>query len=127
MQKVIVHVEDNEGDAFLIKQGFRKLDDIELVHFERGGEALSWLEEREAALILVDWFLPDMEGDEFVSRACEASLETPIVLLTGLALDEADAPQGIEVANKPQSLAQLRELIVHLMTSYGITSMDADP
>ena len=68
-----------------------------------------------------------MEGDEFVSRACEASLETPIVLLTGLALDEADAPEGIEVANKPQSLAQLRDLIAHLMTSYGITSMDADP
>ena len=104
MRKVIVHVEDNEGDAFLIKQGFRKLDDIELVHFERGGEALSWLEESEAALILVDWFLPDMEGDEFVSRACEASL-----------------------ANKPQSLAQLRDLIAHLITSYGITSMDADP
>ncbi len=117
MRKVIVHIEDNEGDAFLIKQGFRKLDDVELVQFERGEEAFTWLEDNEAELILVDWFLPDMEGDEFVSRARGAEIEADIVLLTGLTLDATEAPEGIEVANKPQSLAELRELIAHLTRS----------
>jgi DNA-binding response OmpR family regulator len=126
LRKVIVHIEDNEGDAFLIKQGFRKLDDVELVQFERGEEAFTWLEDNEAELILVDWFLPDMEGDEFVSRARGAEIEADIVLLTGLTLDATEAPEGIEVANKPQSLAELRELIAHLTRSYGIASVSED-
>ena len=113
MSNIVLHIEDNEGDAFLIERGFRKYPDVELVQFERAEKALEWLADHEAKLILVDWFLPDMEGDEFVSRLREGGLvkDASIVLLTGQTPPNTEGLEDVSIEVKPHSLTRLRELI----------------
>ena len=97
----------------MIERGFRKYPDVELVQFERAEKALEWLADHEAKLILVDWFLPDMEGDEFVSRLREGGLvkDASIVLLTGQTPPNTEGLEDVSIEVKPHSLTRLRELI----------------
>ncbi len=91
-------IEDNPGDARLVKEAMSDeiKDAVSVVH--TGEEAIDSLHQRQAntnqslpAVILLDWNLPDISGKEILSQ-----LKTdpdyspiPVIVLTGSASDRS--------------------------------------
>ena len=93
----ILLVEDNPGDARLLRETLRDAESLvfELSHASRLSEALEWLGEAAADVVLLDLSLPDAHGLETVDRMLEAAPALPIVVLTGLT-DETLAMQAVQ-------------------------------
>jgi PAS domain S-box-containing protein len=78
-------VEDNPGDARLLREMFNELgaQRTEITHVERMVEAESHLAGHSVDLILLDLQLPDVQGLDAVRRARNAAPRVPLVVLTG--------------------------------------------
>ena len=81
----VLLVEDNPGDARLIREAFREADgngfDLEWV--ENIAKALEHLADKETDVILLDLTLPDSSGLETVRKMLAEAPESPIVVLSG--------------------------------------------
>lgn len=93
----ILLVEDNPGDARLIRETLRDAGSLafELQHADRLSAALPLLAAHAADVALLDLSLPDAHGLETVTRALSAAPGVPIVVLTGLD-DETVAIQAVQ-------------------------------
>src|SRR5687767_9987502 len=93
----ILLVEDNPGDALLVRETLREVPSVaaELDHVERVADAIARLAERPADVVLLDLSLPDASGTEGVARLRAAAPSVPIVVLTGLD-DEAVALRAVQ-------------------------------
>ncbi len=93
----VLLVEDNAGDARLIREMFRNEgpDNFELTHFLRLGQAENHLAQRKVDIVLLDMGLPDEHGLDTVRRAHAAAPGVPMIVLTGLD-DEALAAQAMK-------------------------------
>ncbi len=82
----ILLVEDNAGDARLLREMFNKekADSFELTHFLRMSEALAHLATNAVDIILLDLGLPDGHGLDTVRRAHAVAPDVPVIVLTGL-------------------------------------------
>lgn len=82
----VLLVEDNPADARLIKEML--LDfiaaDIVLTHMSQLSDALLYLEEKNADIILLDMTLPDSEWPQTLIRTIACAPDVPVVVLTGL-------------------------------------------
>src|ERR1700723_4100107 len=95
--KMLLVVEDNPGDARLIREMFNEqgLHRTEFTHVECMSDAEKHLANNQVDIILLDLGLPDAPGLEQVRRARKASPRTPLVVLTGLD-DETLATQALQ-------------------------------
>jgi diguanylate cyclase (GGDEF)-like protein len=91
----ILLVEDNLGDAHLVKSHLRKLPGAHVVHVTRLRDAVALLHERPFDTIVTDLSLPDARGLDAVLRLQEAAPEATVVALTALD-DEALSLQVVE-------------------------------
>jgi len=93
----ILLVEDNLGDAGLLREMFKRQRShvIALTHVECMSDAEKQLAENEFDIILLDLGLPDAEGLVAVRRSRAAAPHVPLVVLTGLD-DEALAGQVLQ-------------------------------
>jgi signal transduction histidine kinase len=93
----IVLVEDNPGDARLLRELLREAPSLrfELTHVERLGEARQRLQKQPADVVLLDLSLPDAHGMETVTGMLEAAGDAPIIVLTGLD-DETTALKAVQ-------------------------------
>jgi signal transduction histidine kinase len=93
----ILLVEDNAGDARLLREMFSKErpDSFELTHLLRMREAEIHLAKGGVDIVLLDMGLPDGHGLETVRRARAAAPGIPMIVLTGLD-DEALAAQAMK-------------------------------
>ena len=84
--KAVLLVEDNPGDARLLREMFKEQGsrDTELAHVDSMQAAETYLAERAVDIILLDLGLPDAQGLEAVRRTHAAAPHTPLVVLTGL-------------------------------------------
>jgi CheY-like chemotaxis protein len=88
----IVLVEDNEADAFLIREALRQSGIVfELEHMSNGDRALDYLfhASRPPSLLLLDLHLPGTDGPEIL-RAIghEARLAAmPVIIISGASTD----------------------------------------
>lgn len=87
----VLLIEDNPGDAVLVREYLRECRSLraDLVRVERLKEGLVRLKEEAFDVVLLDLHLPDSEGMETFSRLHLAFPKVPLVVLTGLADDEA--------------------------------------
>ncbi len=94
----ILLVEDNLGDARLLRETFREIIDtkFELTHVEQLNEAMAQLAKFNFDAILLDLSLPDSQGVETVERVLSAAPSLPIIVLTGL----KDETIGIQAVRK---------------------------
>ncbi|HEX7897906.1 MAG TPA: histidine kinase dimerization/phosphoacceptor domain -containing protein [Planctomycetota bacterium] len=90
-------VEDNPGDALLLKMMLRGAGpaEIRLEHVETLGDALRRLEAGGLDVVLLDLSLPDETGLRTVERALRTSPAIPVVVLTGYA-DESLGTRAVE-------------------------------
>lgn len=95
--KVLLLVEDNPGDARLLREMFHEQGshNTELTHAECMGDAEKCLSDRTFDLILLDLGLPDAQGMGALRRARAIAPSVPLVVLTGLD-DEALAAQALQ-------------------------------
>ncbi|MBM3270410.1 MAG: response regulator [Candidatus Sericytochromatia bacterium] len=84
----VLLVEDNPGDAELIREMLPP-GEFRVDHVERLGEAVVALGHKPYDLLLLDLGLPDSQGVGAVDRIVRRHLELPVVVLTGLADEEA--------------------------------------
>ncbi|HKP61705.1 MAG TPA: diguanylate cyclase [Polyangiales bacterium] len=91
----ILLVEDNLGDAHLVKAHLRKLPNAHVVHVTRLRDAVALLHEQPFDTIITDLSLPDARGLDAVLRLQEAAPEATVVALTALD-DEALSLQVVE-------------------------------
>jgi len=95
--KTVLLVEDNLGDARLIREMFneQKPNNIELTHVECMKDAEKHLSEHPVDLVLLDLGLLDAQGLDALRRARTAAPHVALVVLTGLD-DEAVATQALQ-------------------------------
>jgi DNA-binding response OmpR family regulator len=90
----VLLVEDNKGDARLIEEMMLEAEEtahFELVMVESLGEALRHLSENSFDSVLLDLGLPDSQGLDTLSRVLTKVPNVPVVVLTGLADEQASA------------------------------------
>lgn len=82
----VLLVEDNAGDAFLLREMFRKekAGSFELTHLARMSEAVAHLARGGVDIVLLDMGLPDGHGIENLRRARAAAPDVAMIVLTGL-------------------------------------------
>jgi chemotaxis family two-component system response regulator Rcp1 len=84
----ILLIEDNEGDAVLARESFRRLDkNINLTHIYDGEESLQFLDSKILALpdlIILDLNLPGMNGFEILKyiKESDSLKELPVVIFS---------------------------------------------
>jgi len=95
--KMLLVVEDNPGDARLIREMFNEQNEhrTEFTHVECMSDAEKHLTVNQVDIILLDLGLPDVQGLEAVRRARKAAPRTPLVVLTGLD-DESLATKALQ-------------------------------
>jgi diguanylate cyclase (GGDEF)-like protein/PAS domain S-box-containing protein len=95
--KMLLVVEDNPGDARLIREMFDEQDAhrTQFTHVECMSDAEKYLKHNQVDIILLDLGLPDAQGLEAVRRVRKAAPRTPLVVLTGLD-DESLATQALQ-------------------------------
>jgi signal transduction histidine kinase len=93
----ILLVEDNAGDARLLREMFskEKAGSFELTHLLRMGEAEIHLAKGGVDIVLLDMGLPDGHGLDTVRRARAVAPGIPMIVLTGLD-DEALAAEAMK-------------------------------
>jgi len=94
--KVLLLVEDNQGDARLIREMFKDTgsQNTQLTHVGSMRDAEEHLTQSPVDLILLDLGLPDAQGLGAVRRARAMAPRVPLVVLTGLD-DEVLAGQAL--------------------------------
>jgi len=93
----VLLVEDNAGDARLLREMFSKErpGSFELTHLLRMREAVMHLAKGGVDIVLLDMGLPDGHGLDTVRRAHAAAPGVPLIVLTGLD-DEALAAEAMK-------------------------------
>src|ERR1700735_5676975 len=93
----VLLVEDNAGDACLVREMFRKEKpgSVNLTHLSLMSEAVTHLAEGGVDIVLLDMGLPDGHGLDTVRRAHAAAPNVPVIVLTGLD-DEALAAEAMK-------------------------------
>jgi DNA-binding response OmpR family regulator len=87
-------VEDEESIATLV-HSYLERDGFNVVHAERGADALAQIERRPVRVIVLDIGLPDMDGFE-VCRRIRSDSRVPILMLTARD-EEPDRVSGLEL------------------------------
>jgi len=95
--RTLLLIEDNPGDARLVREMFRDHGSSAavLTHVECMTEAENYLSKNVVDLILLDLGLPDAEGLEAVRRAHLAAPRVALVVLSGLD-DESLAAEALQ-------------------------------
>ncbi|MGO9995456.1 MAG: putative bifunctional diguanylate cyclase/phosphodiesterase [Steroidobacteraceae bacterium] len=95
--KVLLLVEDNQGDARLLQEMLheRSLNGTEVSHVTTMSEAEAHLRSHVVDIIVLDLGLPDAHGLESLRRTHAAAPRIPLVVLTGLD-DESVAVQALQ-------------------------------
>ena len=93
----VLLVEDNAGDARLLREMFSKEEagSFTLTHLTRMSEAEKQLARGGFDIVLLDMGLPDGHGLETLRRARAAAPDVVMIVLTGLE-DEALAAESIK-------------------------------
>jgi len=95
--KTVLLVEDNPGDALLLRRMFREegFRGMEVVHVESMREAKICLAANAIDIVLLDLGLPDAHGLDALRQARVASPHMPLVVLSGLD-DDSVALQAMQ-------------------------------
>ncbi len=94
----ILLVEDNPGDARLVKEMLREIDRIEcaLTHVTSLAEAIAYLDQDTPDIVFLDLSLPDAQGLRSAGRIIDTYQQLPVVILTGL----DDESVGLEAVHR---------------------------
>lgn len=117
-QKRILIVDDNNDLRRLYAVGLNQ-NGFEVKLAANGAEALERLETDRPDLIVLDVFMPLMDGFEFLEKISEQTVAIPVIVVSGQSSMD-DAPNHPAVRfwlSKPVSIAELVVKITDCLTS----------
>ena len=92
----VLHVEDSETDAYIVKRAFRDEPGVEVVGAGTGSDGIKKATDEEFDLVLLDYALPDMTGLEVLLQLVEKRPDLPVILVSGFG-SEYVAARGLQV------------------------------
>ena len=118
----VLLVEDNAGDARLLREMFSKeaAGSFELVHLTHMREAEDRLRAGGVDIVLLDMGLPDGHGLETLRRARAAAPEVVMIVLTGMEDEELAAEAMKEGAQDYLIKGQIETRSLHRALRYAI-------
>jgi CheY-like chemotaxis protein len=116
----ILHVEDNETVAAMIKETLES-EDWQVEACADGAEALERIRsDAQYDLFLLDYELPGLNGIELLqqARALAHRREVPVIVLSGTAVEEEVMRAGANAfLRKPEDISSVVQTISHLLGS----------
>lgn len=116
-QKILL-VEDDQHvrDCF---ESLLEFDGHEVLAVDSGQAALAALEQKQFDLVITDYWMPQMKGDELAGLIKQRWPNLPIILASGSLADGTTLASSIScidcLLNKPFSLTELREAIAWVL------------
>lgn len=116
MDTTVYVVDDDPVLADVIQMYFNGLESFRAVSFLSAHEALPAIISRPPDVLILDFMMPGMNGDELIERARDAGVTCPVIVLTGLLTDEEAREKNYLIGNrlvagKPVQLEVLRTLV----------------
>jgi len=86
----VLYVDDSLTMRRIIKNSLTKLGFNNLIEAENGADALEKIRGKKVGLVLTDWNMPEMTGEEFVRhlRNSQEYKDVPIVMITTRSMKE---------------------------------------
>ncbi len=84
MSKRVLTVDDSPTMRRIIVNSLKKIGFSDIIEADNGADALDKLNSNEVDLIITDWNMPEMNGEQFVKalRADEKYKTIPILMIT---------------------------------------------
>ncbi|THB75334.1 MAG: response regulator [Desulfobacteraceae bacterium] len=109
-----------------VRESFQTLLDnsqLSFMFYETAAQGMAFLAEKQPHVVVSDYFLPDMNGIEFLNRASSMYPGVYRILMTTIVTDELMeeiSASGIDLLlEKPLSVASLDTILFNLKKEYG--------
>ena len=116
MSHVVLYIEDNDNNIFLVKSLLRRRPQVELLVAMNGRAGVQAAIDNRPGLILLDNRLPDATGGEILRElgATAATAAIPVVIFSGDSgpmIDELLASGAAESVRQPFDIHQFMDII----------------
>ena len=114
--KKILLVDDDQGARESIKLLLR-IDRHVVTEAQNGREALTFLAEAPFELVIVDYFMPEMPGNELAAQIKRCAPTLPILMVTAYFEKLVDKDNSVDgIIAKPFAVDELRQAIAKLFS-----------
>jgi len=105
----ILIVDDDKNLTLLISRFLKQASGYQVRAINRPQEAMDAAKEFRPDLILLDWDMPGMRGEEVLSelRRCEQTSSTKVALFTGALRGNSENAEGTWFLPKPIAMTKL--------------------
>ncbi len=120
-KSLVLVIDDDASLRRQVRFRLQKHENAEVVEAENGEQGLQQASEHSPDLIILDWMMPDIQGDEVLTRLRqdEKTRDTPVIMLTGknkIGDIENAFDLGADLyLTKPFTLQQLSEKLHELL------------
>lgn len=109
-------VVDDQVSVRRVTAAYLDMDEHEVVEAADGEEALDYLQSESFDIVLTDWAMPGMTGDQLAAAVKQLAPSMPVVVVTGfgetLTQTERALPNVDAIVSKPVTLSALRRVLV---------------
>ena len=117
--KRILLVDDDQGARESIKL-LLNIDRHNVIEAKNGQEALELFHQSILDLVIIDYFMPQIEGREVAAQIKLSAPHLPILMITAYVEKLVDMDNRVDaVLPKPFGVAELRQVIGRLLNSSG--------
>jgi DNA-binding NtrC family response regulator len=107
-RRSVVIVDDEKSYVELMAQMMGEKMDCDIHAFTRPADALGGLKAIEAGVVVTDYFMPQMDGVEFIRKASKIAPDAVFIMISGHDLDAIS-----------RELSQLKKLKLRLQKPFG--------
>ncbi|MBP8067541.1 MAG: response regulator [Pedobacter sp.] len=116
-KKKILIVEDEPISVMLIQQILKSYQ-FDLIVATNGLDAIEKFKKTEISLVIMDLYMPEMDGFEASKRIKQISKDTPIIVISSTTIAEDDLKKDIGIdyfLAKPLNVAKFKDFIHMLL------------
>lgn len=110
-------VDDEPGIRLLLSEVIRRAN-YNVMNFDRSDQALKAALTKPPRIIFLDYLIDPLRGDEVINQLNEASIDVPVVLMSGMAAQEVRQKLGevevYDVIEKPFSITDINQILEKL-------------
>jgi DNA-binding response OmpR family regulator len=124
IEKKRILVVDDEEEALVHLKNILERANYAVIATTKGMEALKLAQENHPDLIILDVFLPDLEGGEVAAKLAEdpACMNIPVIFLSGVVMTKKDKFSGEKfgrhyIMAKPVAQKEMLEMVTKVLSA----------